>query len=96
MLKHLESKKLFTFYNVHFDYLTPEIRLVQAKELFERIVEADERYKTPFLVLGDFNAKPHEETINYFNNNAPLKMTDLTDKFDFTFAGHIITLGKFT
>ncbi len=85
MLKHLESAELFSFYNVHFDFITPEIRLVQAEELFERIVEADERYKTPFFVLGDFNANPQEATIDYFNNKAPLKMKDLTDEFDFTF-----------
>ena len=88
LLKHLESSKLFTFYNVHLDYLTPEIRLVQTEELFERIVEADERYNTPFFVLGDFNARPHEPTIDYFNNKAPLKMNDLTKDFEFTFHGY--------
>lgn len=87
MLKQKNSENIYNIYNVHLD-LTPEIRLIQIKELFERIVDAQQKYEIPFFIMGDFNAEPTEETIRYIINNSNFAIKNLTHNIGYTFHGY--------
>lgn len=76
------SNRLFRICNVHLDHRGEGARLSAIRQIagyFENTADAE---KTPYLIMGDFNAKPDSEVIEFCNKSG---MTDLTEKIETTF-----------
>ncbi|MCP5535722.1 MAG: endonuclease/exonuclease/phosphatase family protein [Akkermansiaceae bacterium] len=55
------GRKRLSFCSVHFDWTTEAVRLLQAKSLETHLAKR----KHPVLLLGDFNARPESQTMQY-------------------------------
>lgn len=69
----IKAKKLFYFFNTHFDHIGQEARRESAKLLKQRV--RDVAGDLPVIITGDFNAKPSEEPIKVLMED-PNKFTD--------------------
>lgn len=82
------SKKTCWVFNNHLDHFQDEIaRVLGIKQVLERVAECKARWNSPVFILGDFNALPGSETIEYCNNYKPVKITDLAAESGPTFHG---------
>ncbi|MBO6795478.1 MAG: endonuclease/exonuclease/phosphatase family protein [Balneolaceae bacterium] len=64
--KSLESNKEFVVFNVHLDHIGEESRLNSLK-LIRSFIEENIEKDLPVIVMGDLNAVPESEPINYLN-----------------------------
>lgn len=62
------TKKKFYVFNTHFDHQGEIARRESAKLLLNKIQEIAGK-NTPYIVMGDFNAKPQDEPIKILTNN---------------------------
>src|SRR5699024_7904328 len=53
-----QSGEQFTVYNAHLDHMSEDARVNGIRVILERI---QSQQKQPFLIMGDFNAKPDSE-----------------------------------
>lgn len=78
ILRSRSNGKIFRIYNNHLDHESDTARISGIKLVFKKIAEDLKKLNAPFFILGDFNALPDSETINYCNNNTILKTVDIT------------------
>lgn len=71
LLKDKKKRKTFYVFNTHFDHQGEVARRESAKLLLTKIQEIAQN--KPFIVMGDFNARPNEEPIRI--------LTDKTQDF---------------
>ena len=83
LVRHLETGKVFRVYNLHLDHISDEARVLGIQSAFGFIDEMNEKYKLPFALLGDFNARPESETIRLCNSREDMK--DVTSHIPTTF-----------
>lgn len=84
-LKRNADSKIFRIYNNHLDSESEYSRINGIKLVLKRICEDMDKINTPFFILGDFNALPDSETVNYCRNNGIIKTVDLTGDIGGTF-----------
>ena len=72
-------------YNNHLDHEGDSARILGIKQIARRISEDKSRYKSPFFVLGDFNAEPDSETIEFCRKCEEPHMKDLSAESGGTF-----------
>lgn len=83
LLRHIETGKIFRMFNLHLDHISGEARILGIKSAFEFIDEMNCKLNLPYILLGDFNARPDSETIEFCNNRDDIK--DVTDHIPVTF-----------
>lgn len=79
---------LVRVYNNHLDHEGDSARILGMKQVARRISEDESHYKSPFFVLGDFNAYPDSETIEFCNNCKDPRMADMSAESGGTFHGY--------
>jgi len=77
-----ETKKPFAFYNVHLDHKGRLAQVAECMMLCQRIAEG----KMPFVLTGDFNARPEQEAIGMIlGTQSTLGTIDATSEIAGTF-----------
>ena len=77
LLRFKNSDKLCWVFNNHLDHQEDAARILGIKQIMERVSECKEKWNVPAFILGDFNALPGSETINYCDNYEKIKIADL-------------------
>ena len=80
LVKHRDSVTPFRIFNVHLDS-KPEreaIRVLEIKQLLEKIKSENDKFNTPFVTLGDFNSTPDRDTYSYCLGFNDYPMVDVT------------------
>ena len=83
LVRHLETGKVFRVYNLHLDHISEEARVLGIKSAFEFIDELNSKYKLPYALLGDFNARPDSEVIRICNSRGDIR--DVTSHIPVTY-----------
>ena len=82
------SDKTCWVFNNHLDHFQDDMsRILEIKQVLERVRECKERWEAPVFILGDFNSLPESEVIQYCNKYKPVKIADLTIDSGPTFHG---------
>ncbi len=84
-LKRVGDNSQLRIYNIHLDHISETAKILGIKVALEKIAQMNDRHPLPFFILGDFNAKPDSETIEFCNNYKPLPIVDLTKKLPCSF-----------
>lgn len=89
LLQCRESGKVFRIYNVHLDHISHAARIEGIRCLLNYARQRHNELKTPFFMLGDFNAEPESETIQFCDNQTEILVRDLAREggFDKTYHG---------
>ena len=85
LFKVNETGKLFRVYNNHLDHISDSARILGIKQVMERVAADSKKFDAPIFVLGDFNAEPGSETIEYCDQYKPYPIQDLTAHIEATF-----------
>lgn len=86
LFKQNDTKKLFRVYNNHLDHVSDSARILGIKQVMERVAEDSGKFgEVPVFILGDLNAFPDSETIQYCNTYKPFPVIDLTAGMEGTF-----------
>ena len=86
LMKKNDTKQLFRVYNNHLDHESDSARILGIRQVMERVAKDSGMYGgMPVFILGDFNAEPGSETIEYCNNYEPFPIKDLTENVGGTF-----------
>lgn len=85
LLKNKRNGSLFRVYNNHLDHQSDAARILGIRQVAQRMAEDLKKIPAPYFVLGDFNALPNSETVEYCKNNGQVEMIDLTDRFEATY-----------
>ena len=78
----------FYVYNNHLDHRGDQARIMGIRQVMERVKADQERAKLPVFILGDLNATPESETVQYLYGYEPFPVTELTGGFELTFHGY--------
>lgn len=78
MLRDLRNGKIFRVYNTHLDHISDEARILGIRQILDYAHEKQQEQELPMFLLGDFNALPDSETIDYCDNFEKLPIYDLT------------------
>ncbi len=78
LLKRRADRKMFWVYNNHLDHEGNEARILGIRQVLERVKADNEKIGAPLFILGDFNAEPGSETIEFCDNYEDIKITDIT------------------
>lgn len=65
LLRYIETGKVFRMFNLHLDHISDEARVLGIQSAFEFIDEMNSKLDLPYVLLGDFNARPDSETIGF-------------------------------
>ncbi len=85
LVREKATNRLLHIYNVHLDHVSDAARILGIKCAFSRIGEKSaDGY--PYILLGDFNARPDSETIAFCN--AREELVELTKNISATFHGY--------
>lgn len=85
LIKHKEMKKPLKIYNVHLDHISDEARILGVKQIIKKISEEKKIISFPTMIMGDFNAFPESETIDFCKKNAECELIDLSETSGGTF-----------
>lgn len=86
LFKKNDTKKLFRVYNNHLDHISDSARILGIKQVMERVAQDSSMFGgVPVFILGDMNAEPDSETIQYCNDYKPFPVKDLTAGIEGTF-----------
>ncbi|MBR5453811.1 MAG: endonuclease/exonuclease/phosphatase family protein [Clostridia bacterium] len=88
MLQIDGTDKIFYVYNNHLDHKSDSARILGIRQVLERVKADNERMPFPLFILGDFNATPDSETIQYCYNYKPVELVDHTTHIPTTFHRH--------
>lgn len=77
----------FWVYNNHLDHRGDQARILGIKQVMERVLEDQKRFALPVFILGDLNATPESETVQYLYDYSAFPVTELTAQFELTFHG---------
>lgn len=81
VLLHIKnSDKLLWIFNNHLDHLEDKARILGIKQIMARVKECKKKWSVPVFIIGDFNAEPDSETIEYCNNYSYIKIADLASE----------------
>lgn len=70
-----QTKKVFYYFNTHFDHIGKEARRESAKLVLQKV--KDIAGTTPAIITGDFNARPSDEPIQVITDKSnPLHLID--------------------
>lgn len=86
LVKEKASGKILRIYNTHYDYEKEEIRILEAKQLTERIAADSKTLPFPVVLTGDLNAEPTDESALLTAKTEPA-LTDLAAGVGRTFHG---------
>lgn len=75
----------FYVYNNHLDHRGDQARIMGIRQVMERVKADQERAKLPVFILGDLNATPESETVQYLYGYSDFPVTELTGGFELTF-----------
>lgn len=76
-LRHKTSGKLIRVCNIHLDHIGETARVKGIRCVLGKIAEYERELPMPTVLLGDFNAEPGSETIEYCSNFADFPLTEL-------------------
>ena len=83
-LLHKSSGKLISVYNLHLDHLEDYARRLGMKCVFKQMKKIQTTFPSEVVILGDFNAQPSDEVMQYTVQNSPLNLNELTKNVPFT------------
>ena len=78
VLRPLDGRPMFHFYNTHLDHESDEARVLGAQSVCRIMEERLDKWSFPMVLMGDFNAHPDSAPLRTFMENARLKLTDHT------------------
>ena len=87
VLKHNEMNTPISLYNVHLDHISNEARILGIHQITDFIADFKKKMDFPTFILGDFNATPESETIQYIKKYNDAEFLDLTEGIGDTFHG---------
>lgn len=79
------TNKLFWIFNNHLDHIEDTARILGIRQIMDRVLECKKMWNVPVFIMGDFNAEPGSETIDYCDNYDKIKIVDLTAESGGTF-----------
>lgn len=85
LLRMKGADEPFYVYNNHLDHRGDQARIMGIRQVMERVKKDQERAKLPVFIMGDLNATPESETVQYLYGYSDFPVTELTDKFELTF-----------
>lgn len=85
LVKHKEIKTPLKIYNVHLDHISDDARILGIKQIIKKISEEKKIISFPTMIMGDFNAFPESETINFCKKNTECELIDLSENSGETF-----------
>lgn len=68
----------FWVYNNHLDHISDQARILGIHQVMARVLEDQQHFAFPVFILGDFNAEPGSETIEYCDNFQEFPIRELT------------------
>ena len=74
--------------NTHLDHISPEARLLGARQLIRHMLDALADRPWPLLLMGDFNAFPDEPCVRELLAQPLLQLVDQTDGIGTTYHGY--------
>ena len=83
MVYHKETGKIMRVFNSHLDHISDEARIEGLNVTFDFIESYKEKGNHPFVLLGDFNARPDSEVIKACNQKS--EMQEVTKNIPTTF-----------
>ncbi len=84
-VRDIASGKIFRILNTHLDHISDEARILGVRQILNRVCDVTDEDNIPFILGGDFNAKPESDTIKYCNGFDRIKIFDITKDIDVTF-----------
>ncbi len=84
-VKRTSDNKMFRFYNVHLDHISEQAKLQGIKAVLKRISDDYELQPFTFFIMGDFNAEPDSEAIDFCNSYSMVAIQDLTKDIETSF-----------
>lgn len=85
MIRHKISGERMRVYNVHLDHIGEIARVEGIKCVLNMAVADRKKMDLPVVVLGDFNARPESETVEYCNNFKEISLFEATKDIKSTF-----------
>lgn len=79
MLRRISDNKVFRVVNTHLDHIGEPARVLGMKQIMEYIAEQNKKFDLPFFLMGDMNALPDSECIQYCKTFEDAKAIELTD-----------------
>ncbi len=84
-IRHKISGERIRVYNIHLDHVGEFARVEGIKCVMDIAVSDKQKGGLPMVLLGDFNAKPDSETIEFCNNFKAIPLTEATKDIKATF-----------
>ena len=85
LIQSKSDGKLLRLYNVHLDHKSNTARIHGIHSLLAHAQKQNAVHPAPLVIMGDFNAQPNTETINYCHTFKDIQLTDLTDNLTASF-----------
>ena len=85
LLKHRDMAQPVKLFNVHLDHESDQARILGIQQILEKVDREQIHSPFPTFILGDFNARPHSETVRYCKEYESYPITDLTADSGTTF-----------
>lgn len=82
-IRNKNTGEVLRIYNVHLDYMSDEVALLEVKKTLEFMEEYERKISLPSILLGDFNFEPNSKTIGEVEKYQ--KLTDVTKNISHTF-----------
>lgn len=80
LLRFKGTDKLCWVFNNHLDHIEDSARILGIKQIMERVSKCKRKWNVPAFIIGDFNAEPGSETVEYCNNYKNPKINDLAEE----------------
>ena len=77
-LRRRADHKVFSVYNTHLDFVSPEVTLGMMSVVLKQLQTDQKAEAMPFFVTGDMNAPPENPAIAYANAFADPVLVDIT------------------
>lgn len=84
-IRHKVSGERMRIYNLHLDHIGELARIEGIKCIMNIAKEDMQKAKLPMVLLGDFNALPDSDTINFCNSYKDIPLFDVTQHIKSSF-----------
>ncbi len=81
VLRPLDGRPMFHFYNTHLDHESDEARVLGARAILDHMASDLERLPLPVVLTGDMNAAPDSAPIRTLLSDERVRLTNQTPDF---------------
>ena len=84
-VRNKDTGRIYRVINTHLDHESEQAQIQGLQCIFEHLKELDDKAFFPLMLMGDFNAEPGSETIQFCNGYQNGMLKDVTDGIQTTF-----------